>query len=133
MKNIMKKLTQLLSAGVMAFATIGVTEARPPGKLPVIGQHKAATVKTVEKLKKGDKCAIVCTVCKTMEIKVIQSAEEVAALCHDGGEIECKSCKEKRVIKRIGPPGKQRVVYMNKEGKECMYVFPLHENSAEKK
>ncbi len=107
----------------MAVALAGLAQAEPPGKGHRIG--KPGTVKQVEGLKAGDQYAVVCTMCKTVEIKEVAEGQTGAALTKEGGTMTCGGCKKEATIKRIGPPGKKRPTYVNKGGQECMFVAPL--------
>ena len=52
---------------------------------------KASTVGEIQKLKKGDKYAVVCKECDSITVKKVADAAEVEALCHDGGCDKTKS------------------------------------------
>jgi hypothetical protein len=123
-QNIMKQLIQIALSSVMALALAGSAQAQPPGKDHRVA--KAGNVSQIESLKKGDEYAVVCMECKTVTIKTVGAAEDAAALCHDGGTLHCAGCKSDATIKRVGPKGKQRLQYVNKDGKECMFVAPLN-------
>lgn len=128
MKYQTRTLKVILSA-LIAALLVSITQAEPPHRGTGIGfpnkRFKAGTVATISKLEKGDQFAVVCKTCNTIEIKTVGAPEEVAALCHDGGKIHCSECKEDRVIRRIGPPGKGKVKYIDKHEKNCMFIVPL--------
>lgn len=107
----------------MALALAGLAQAEPRGKGHRIG--KPGTVTEVEGLKPGDQYAVVCTMCKTVEIKEVAEGESTAALTKEDGSMTCGGCKNKATVKRVGPPGKKRLTYVNKDGQECMFVAPL--------
>lgn len=107
----------------MSLALIGIAQAQPPGKGHRIG--KPGSVSKVEALKPGDQYAVVCTMCKTVEVKSVAKGETAASLTKEGGTMKCAGCKNEATIKRIGPRGKQHLSYVNKKGKECMFVAPL--------
>lgn len=120
----------LMSLIAVAFAASLATSvsAAPPGK--GTGVFKAATTQEeIQKLKKGDRYALVCMDCKSLAIKEVANEKEVAALCHEGGTMHCDSCKKKLTIKHVGPPGKGldkvQVEIVNDEGKQCMFVVPM--------
>lgn len=123
----MNNLAKTTFLTVLAFALFGALQAAPPGKFPPHGRYTAGTVKSISGMKKGDQYAVVCNECKTLTIKTVGDPKEAAALCHDGGKVHCDSCEEDRVVKRTGPPGKGRVTWVDKHGKECMLIIPLKE------
>jgi hypothetical protein len=126
----MKTTLKSLILAAVAASLVTAVSAAPPGKR--LGTFKkASTVEEIQKLKKGDRYALVCTECESVTIKEVADAEEVEKLCHDGGSIHCDSCEKKVTVKRHGPPGKghtaTKVTIVNAEGKECMFVVPLTE------
>lgn len=108
-KNIKTTLKAIILAAVAA-SLITVVSAAPPGK-GLKTFKKASTVEHVQKLKKGARYALVCKECDTVTIKEVANAEEVEALCHDGGRLHCDSCQKK-------------VTIVNVDGKECMIIVP---------
>lgn len=122
-------LTTLIAAAFALGLATSVTAA-PPGK--GTGVFKGATTQEeIQKLKKGDRYAVVCMDCKSVTVKEVADENEVAALCHEGGSMHCDSCKKKFTIKHVGPPGKgldkSKVTIVNAEGKECMFIVPMTE------
>lgn len=95
------------------------------------GVHKSATTaEEIQGMKKGDRYATVCMECKSITVKEIEDEKDAEALCHDGGELHCDACEKKVKIKRMGPRSQtigSEVVYVNGEGKECMFIVPLKE------
>lgn len=128
--NNMKTTLKAIILAAFAASLVTVVSAAPPGK-GTGTFNKASTVEDVQKLKKGDRYAMVCKECESVTIKEVANAEEVEALCHDGGSLHCDSCEKKVTVKRIGPPGKghttSKVTIVNAEGKECMFIVPLTE------
>ena len=126
LKTILKNL--LLAAVTATLVTTAYAESPGNGFKPMT---KASTVGEIQKLKQGDKYAVVCKECDSITVKKVADAAEVESLCHDGGSMHCDSCKKKHVIKRVGPPGKEtitaKVVIVNAEGKECMFIVPMKE------
>ena len=124
LKTTLKNL--LLAAVTATLVTAAYAESPGNGYKPM---KKAATVGEIQKLKQGDKYAVVCKECDSVTVKTVADAAEVEALCHDGGSVHCDSCKAKHVIKRVGPPGKEalssKVTIVNAEGKECMFIVPM--------
>ena len=123
----MKKVIQIALAAMVSLALVGVTQAAPKGKDHRIG--KPGTVSEVEALKPGDQYAVVCTMCQTVEVKQVAKGESGASLAKEGGTMTCAGCKNEATIKRVGPTGKQRLSYVNKKGKECMFLAPLSKKS----
>jgi hypothetical protein len=126
----MKTTIKTLILAAIAASLVTTVSAAPPGK--GLGTFKkASTVEEIQKLKTGDRYALVCKECDSVTIKEVANAEEVEKLCHDGGSIHCDSCKKKVTVKRTGPPGKEnatsKVTIVNAEGKECMIVVPLNQ------
>ena len=126
----MKTTFKTMILAAIAASLVTAVSAAPPGKGTGTFK-KASTVEEIQKLKKGDRYALVCKDCDTVTIKEVENAEEVEALCHDGGALHCGSCEKKLTVKRTGPPGKghttSKVTIVNAEGKECMFVVPLSE------
>ena len=118
--------TMILAAVVASLVT--VVSAAPPGKGTGTFK-KASSVEDIQKIKKGDHYALVCKECDSVTIKEVATAEEVKALCHDGGAMHCGSCQKKFKVKHMGPAGKgttkHEVTIVNAEGKECMFVVQL--------
>jgi hypothetical protein len=126
----MKTTLKPIILAVVAASLVTVVSAAPPGK--GLGTFKkASTVEEIQRLKQGDRYALVCSECESVTIKEVANAEEVEALCHDGGSLHCDSCEKKVTVKRIGTPGKgnstSKVTIVNVEGKECMFVVPLNQ------
>jgi hypothetical protein len=118
----------ILAAAAAGFATSAI--AAPPGK--GLGTFKkASTQEELQKIKKGNRYALVCKECETVTVKEAADDQEAEKLCHDGGSVHCASCDKKFTIKRTGPPGKgstsTKVTIVNAEGKECMFIVPLSE------
>lgn len=125
----MKTTLRTLILAAITAALVTTVSAAPPGK--GLGTFKkASSVEEIQKLKTGDRYALVCKECDTVTVKEVANTEEVANLCHDGGSIHCDSCDKKFTVKRHGPPGKghttTKVTIVNAEGKECMIVVPLN-------
>jgi hypothetical protein len=126
----MKTTLTTLIAAAFALGLVTSVSAAPPGK--GTGVFKAATTQEeMQKLKKGDRYAMVCMDCKSVTVKEIADEKEVAALCHNGGTVHCDSCKKELTIKHVGPPGKgldtSKVTIVNAEDKECMFIVPMTE------
>ncbi|MDP3849383.1 MAG: hypothetical protein Q8Q59_02685 [Luteolibacter sp.] len=126
----MKSTFRNLIITAFAAGLVATVSAAPPGK--GTGVFKAATTQEeIQKLKKGDRYAVVCMDCKSVTMKEVGDEEEVAALCHNGGSMHCDSCKKDVSIKHLGPPGKgtdkTEVTIVNAEGKPCMFIVPLKE------
>lgn len=126
-KSMKTKLTTLIAAALFAGLT-GTVSAAPPGK--GLGTFKkASTQEEIQKIKKGDRYALVCRECESVTIKEAADDQEAEKLCHDGGTVHCASCDKKFTVKRTGPPGKgattTKVTIVNAEGKECMFIVPL--------
>ncbi len=124
----MKTILKSIILAAVAASLVTAVSAAPPGK--GTGTFKAAsTVEEIQKLKKGDSYALVCKECDAVTIKEVEKAEEVEALCHDGGAMHCASCEKKFTVKHMGPAGKGttkgKMTIVNAEGKECMFVVPL--------
>jgi hypothetical protein len=124
----MKTTLKTLILAAIAASLVTAVSAAPPGKgLGVF--KKANTQEEIQKLKTGDRYALVCKECESVTVKEVGSETEVENLCHDGGSIHCDSCEKKLTIKRTGPPGKgnvtSKVTIVNAEGKECMFIVPL--------
>ena len=130
MKTTLKTTLKTLLLAVVTATLFTTAYAESPGN-GYVPMKKASTVEEIQKLKKGDKYAVVCKECDSITVKKVADAAEVEALCHDGGSMHCDSCKKKHVIKRVGPPGKEtitaKVVIVNAEGKECMFIVPMKE------
>ena len=126
----MKTTIKTLILAAIAASLVTTVSAAPPGK--GLGTFKkASTVEEIQKLKTGDRYALVCKDCDSITIKEVANAEEVEKLCHDGGSMHCDSCEKKVTVKRTGPPGKgqttSKVTIVNAEGKECMIIVPLNQ------
>lgn len=124
----MKTTLKTLILAAIAASLVTAVSAAPPGKgLGVF--KKAHTQEEIQKLKTGDRYALVCKECESVTVKEVGSEAEVENLCHDGGSIHCDACEKKLTIKRTGPPGKgnvtNKVTIVNAEGKECMFIVPL--------
>jgi hypothetical protein len=124
----MKTTIKTLIAAAFAIGLATSVTAAPPGK--GTGVFKGATTQEeIQKLKTGDRYALVCMDCKSITVKEVADEKEVEALCHDGGTVHCDSCKKKATIKHSGPPGKgtttSKITMVNAEGKECMFVVPM--------
>lgn len=126
MKTRIKLLLALVFAG--GIATSAYAQRPNPADFGK-GVHKSATTaEEIQKMKKGDKYAKVCMECKSVTVKEIADEKEAEALCHDGGTMHCDACEKKVKIKRMGPRNniiKSEVVYVNEEGKECMFIVPI--------
>ena len=130
----MKPTLKALIVAAFAVCLASSVSAEPPGKggtLKPRSYRQASTQEEVQSLKKGDRYALVCMECKSINVKEIAEDKEAEALCHDGGSVHCDSCKKKFTIKHSGPPGKgttsRKVSYVNEEGKECMFLVPIKE------
>lgn len=126
----MKATIKTLIAAAFAVGLATSVSAAPPGK--GAGFLKGASnQEDIQKLKPGDRYALVCMDCKSITMKEVADEKEVAALCHEGGTLHCDGCKQKMTIKHSGPPGKgatsSKVTIVNAEGKECMFVVPMKE------
>lgn len=127
----MKTTLSALIAAAFAVGLATSASAAPPGKGPLETKtySHAATQGEIQKLKKGDRYALVCMDCKSITVKEITDEKQAAALCHNGGSIHCDACKKKATIQHSGPPGKgmdtSKVTYVNAEGKECMFIVPV--------
>jgi hypothetical protein len=124
MKTMFKLM--ILAGAAAGFATSAI--AAPPGK--GLGTFKkASTQEEIQKIKKGDRYALVCKECESVTVKEAADDQEAEKLCHDGGTVHCASCDKKLTVKRTGPPGKggtsSKVTIVNAEGKECMFIVPL--------
>lgn len=125
--NLFKTIT-----AVFMLAIASSVAAAPPdyGKphLSLKKHQSASTVEEIKALKKGDRYALVCLECKTIDVKEVTEEKGGEALCHDGGSLHCDSCQRKVKIKR-GAGGKGattiKVTYLNEEGKECMFLVPI--------
>ncbi len=126
----MKATIKTLIAAAFAIGLATSVSAAPPGKGTGVFKG-ASTQEEIEKLKSGDRYALVCMDCKSITVKEVADAKEVADLCHEGGTLHCDSCKKKTTIKHSGPPGKgtttPKITMVNAEGKECMFVVPMKE------
>lgn len=122
----MKTIQRSFFIWLLALGLAGSAHAVPPGKgaFPAVDSQDR-----ISALKKGDHYALVCLECRSVEIKEVESDDEGAKLCHDGGKLHCASCKKEVTIKQVGPAAKRgsvkRVTYVNAEGKECMFLVPL--------
>lgn len=128
--NTMKALYRHLVIAAFAASLTASVSAAPPGK--GTGVFKGATTQEeIQKLKKGDRYAVVCMKCKSITTKEVADDKEVAALCHNGGTIHCDGCQKKLTIKHVGPPGKgpdkSEVTIVNAEGEQCMFIVPMTE------
>jgi len=125
MKSLFRTL--LVVAVSAGFASTASAEPRSKGT----GTFKSAsTAEEIQKLKKGDRYALVCTKCKSITVKEVADEKEVAALCHNGGTVHCDSCKKDYTVKTLGPRSKggstvTEVTIVNAEGKTCMFVVPM--------
>lgn len=124
----MKAIFRNLAIAAFAAGLATSVSAAPPGK--GTGVFKGATTQEeIQKLKKGDRYAVVCMNCESITVKEVTDEKEVAALCHNGGTMHCDSCKKDFTIKHVGPPGKgldkTKVTIVNAEGKPCMFVVPM--------
>ena len=100
----MKKTIQAIVALIAIAVVAGTLQAAPPGKGAITGVHKSATVSQIKALKSGDQYAIVCYMCKSVTIKDVGEAVNVADLCKENGLLACDGCKKKSTIKHKGPP-----------------------------
>ncbi len=80
-------------------------------------------------MKKGSHYAEVCMECKSVTVKEVADDKQVAALCHDGGDVHCPSCKKKFTVKTVGPrpsgPKSTSFKIVNADGEECMFIVPI--------
>lgn len=128
MKTKLKLILGLLIAGSMATSAYAQrANETKVGK----GIHKSSTTaEEIQEMKMGDKYAKVCMECKSLTVQEIADEKEVEALCHDGGTLHCDACEKKVKIKRMGPRKnitRSEIVYVNDEGKECMFIVPIKE------
>lgn len=126
----MKSTFRNLIIAAFAAGLVSTAAAAPPGK--GTGVFKGAnTQEEIQKLKKGDRYAMVCMDCKSITVKEVADEKETATLCHHGGSLHCDACKKKVTIKHVGPPGKDsmtsKVTYVNEKGDECMFLVPMKE------
>lgn len=126
----MKSTFRNLIIAAFTAGLVATVSAAPPGK--GTGVFKGATTQEeIQKLKKGDRYAMVCMDCKSITVKEVVDEKEVAALCHNGGQVHCDSCNKKLTVKHVGPPGKgtdkTEVTIVNAEGKQCMFIVPMKE------
>ena len=124
MKSILGKLA------IAAFAAGLATSlyAAPPGK--GTGVYRGVTTQQeIQKLKQGDRYALVCTNCKSITMKEVADAKEVEMLCRNGGTVHCDGCKKDYSIKHVGPPSKgfdrTKVTYVNAAGEPCMFIVAM--------
>lgn len=126
----MKATIKTLIAAAFAVGLATSVSAAPPGKATGVFKG-ASTQEEIQKLKTGDRYAMVCMDCKSITVKEVADEKEVEALCHEGGTLHCDGCKQKMTTKHSGPPGKgtdsSKVTIVNAEGKECMFVVPMKE------
>jgi hypothetical protein len=126
----MKATIKTLIAAAFAVGLATSVSAAPPGKGTGV-YTGASTQEEIQKLKTGDRYAMVCMDCKSITIKEVADEKEVAALCHEGGTMHCDSCKKQATIKHSGPAGKgsssSKMTMVNADGKECMFVVPMKE------
>jgi hypothetical protein len=131
MKTTLKALAGLLLAVGLATSASAqrANNALPFPKGPL---KSATSQEEIQKMKKGDRYMQVCMECQSVTVKEIADDKDVEALCHNGGPIHCPSCKTKVKVKRVGPPGKgmsartkREIIYVNEEGKECMFIVPI--------
>jgi hypothetical protein len=126
----MKTTIKTLIAAAFAIGLATSVSAAPPGKATGVFKG-ASTQEEIQKLKPGDRYALVCMDCKSITVKEVTDEKEVAALCHEGGTLHCDGCKQKVTTKHSGPPGKgttsSDVKIVNTEGKECMFIVPMKE------
>jgi hypothetical protein len=124
----MKSTFRSLILAVFAAGLVTSVSAAPPGKGTKV-YKPALTQEEIQKLKTGDRYALVCMDCKSITVKEVADEKEVEALCHEGGTVHCDSCEKKFTVKHAGPPGKgvttSKVTIVNAEGKECMFVVPM--------
>ncbi len=128
MKTTLKSLAGLMLAIGLATSASAQRANNTWQKTPM----KAATSQEeIQKLKKGDHYATVCMECKSITVKEVADDKEVEALCHDGGTIHCPSCKKDFKVS-TGPRGEvtgSKVTYVNADGKECMFIVPMKDQS----
>ncbi len=126
----MKATIKTLIAAAFAVGLATSVSAAPPGKGTGVFKG-ASTQEEIQKLKTGDRYAMVCMECKSITMKEVTDEKEVAALCHEGGTLHCDGCKQKMTTKHTGPPGKgstsSKITMVNADGKECMFVVPMKE------
>lgn len=126
----MKATIKTLIAAAFAIGLATSLSAAPPGKATGVFKG-ASTQEEIQKLKPGDRYAVVCMECKSITMKDVADEKEVEALCHEGGTMHCDGCKKKATIKHSGPPGKgsttSKITMVNAEGKECMFIVPMKE------
>jgi hypothetical protein len=127
----MKTTLATFIAAAFAVGLAASVSAAPPGKGPFETKtyKQAATQAEIQSLKKGDRYALVCTECRSITVKEVADDKQAEALCHNGGTLHCDACKKKVTIQHAGPPGKgtdtSKVIYVNAEGKECMFIVPV--------
>jgi hypothetical protein len=133
MKTMLKAFTGLLLAVGLA-TTASAQRANNALPFPKSPLKSASSQEEIQKMKKGNRYMQVCMECQSVTVKEVADDKEVEALCHDGGPIHCPSCKKKVKVKRVGPPGKgtaprtkREIIYVNEEGKECMFIVPIKE------
>ncbi|MEO6005304.1 MAG: hypothetical protein ABIZ04_07720 [Opitutus sp.] len=77
-------------------------------------------------LKKGDQIAYVCNQCKTVSVATVETTEQAMALCKEGQEVACPSCKMKTKVvlkrQRNDPPSRTEVSHVNDKGEDCMFI-----------
>jgi hypothetical protein len=126
----MKTTLTTLIAAAFALGLATSVSAAPPGKGTGVFKG-ASTQEEIQKLKTGDRYAVVCMECKSINMKKVNDEKDVEALCHEGGMMHCDGCKMKSTIKHSGPPGKgstsSKITMVNADGKECMFVVPMKE------
>jgi len=126
----MKATIKTLIAAAFAVGLATSVSAAPPGKGAGVFTG-ASTQEDIQKLKTGDRYAMVCMECKSITMKEVTGEKDVEALCHEGGTMNCDGCKKQATIKHSGPPGKgstsTKITMVNADGKECMFVVPMKE------
>lgn len=115
----------------MVFALTISGIAAPPSKTTHFSSPLARK-EAFESLKPGDKVALVCTQCQSVNVQTVQDKADAMKLCKEGDSITCPSCKKTLKIVRQGVPGKNatpstKVVYVNEKGEECMFIAKLNE------
>lgn len=97
------RLFKTISAAFF-LATATAVSAAPPAysksHLSVKKHISASTVAEIQASKKGDRYALVCIECKTIDIKKVTEEKRGEALCHDSGFLHFDSCQRQVKIKR---------------------------------
>jgi hypothetical protein len=123
----MKTIRSLITALIAIFALSSVAFALPPFKTGA--PLSTLTEKSqFEELKGGDKVALVCKMCDTVNVFDIKDKKHAMALCTEGRMIHCQVCKKK--YKVTWTPGKSggpqyKLTIVDEKGKPCMFLAKL--------